>query len=89
MQRLAYCTLLRQMFADKAKADAMLQQSGLDWTLVYPTLLTNGVRTGTYRRGERLAMSGMPKISRADVASFMLEQLSSAEWMRRTAVISY
>jgi len=89
LQRLAYRTVLRQIFADKAKADAMLRQSGLDWTLVYPTVLTNGARVGTYRVGERLAMTGLPKISRADVASFMLEQLSSAEWLRRTAVISY
>ena len=88
VQRLAYRTLLRQIFADKAKADAMLRQSGLDWTLVYPTVLTNGVRTGSYRTGETLAMSGMPKISRADVAAFMLAQLSSSEWLRRTAVIS-
>jgi len=89
VQRLAYHTLLRHSFADKAKADAVLRQSGLDWTLVYPTVLTNGARTGTWRVGERLAMTGMPKISRADVASFMLEQLSSAEWVQRTAVISY
>jgi putative NADH-flavin reductase len=89
VQRLVYCTLLRQIFADKEKADAMLRQSGLDWTLVYPTVLTNGARTGSYRAGERLAMTGMPKISRADVASFMLEQLSSAEWVRRTVVISH
>jgi putative NADH-flavin reductase len=89
VQRLMYRTLLRQIFADKAKANAMLQQSGLDWTLVCPTVLTNGARVGTYRVGERLAMTGLPKISRADVASYMLEQLSSAEWVRRTAVISY
>ena len=89
VQRLAYRTLLRRIFADKAKADSMLRQSDLDWTLVYPTVLTNGVRTGKYRIGERLAMTGMPRISRADVASFMLAQVSSAEWLRRTAVISY
>jgi putative NADH-flavin reductase len=89
VQRLAYRTLLRQVFADKAKADAMLRQSGLDWTLVYPTVLTNGARTDAYRAGEKLAMKGMPKISRADVAAFMLGQLSSTEWVRRTVVISY
>jgi putative NADH-flavin reductase len=88
LQRLAYRTMLRQIFADKAKADAMLRASGLDWTLVYPTLLTNGARTGTYRVGERLAMKGMARISRADVAAFMLAQLSTDEWRRRTAVIS-
>lgn len=89
IQKLAYKTLLRGIFADKAKADAMLRQSGLDWTLVYPTLLTNGPRTGSYRVGEHLAMKGMARISRADVADFMLAQLSTNEWVNRTAVISY
>jgi len=88
VQRLAYRTLLRRIFADKAKADAMLRASGLEWTLVYPTLLTNGARTGSYRAGDRLPMPGMPKISRADVAAFMLAQLSSRDWLQRTAVIS-
>ena len=88
LQRLAYRTLLRQIFADKAKADAMLRQSGLEWTLVYPTVLTDGARTDTCRVGEKLAMKGMPTVSRADVAAFMLAQLSTAEWLRRTAVIS-
>ncbi len=89
VQRTFYRTLLRQIFADKAKADAMLRASALDWTLVYATLLTNGARTGTFRVGERLPMKGMAKISRADVAAFMLAQVSSVEWVRRTAVISY
>lgn len=88
LQRIAFRTMLRQIFADKAKADAMLRASGLDWTLVYPTLLTNGARAGRYQVGERLAMRGMPTISRADVAAFMLAQLASDEWRCRTAVIS-
>lgn len=88
MQKLFYKTLLRRIFADKAKADAMLRGSGLRWTLVYPTLLTNGPRTGRYRVGERLALSGITKISRADVAEFMLAQLGTDEWIHRTAVIT-
>ena len=88
LQRIAYRTLLRHIFADKAKADAVLRASGLDWTLVYPTLLTSGARTGRYRVGERLAMKGMAKISRADVAAFMLAQVAADEWIRRTVVIS-
>jgi putative NADH-flavin reductase len=63
-------------------------QAALDWTLVYPTLLINGARTGRYRVGERLAMRGMASIRRADVAAFMLAQLATDEWRCRTAVIS-
>ena len=89
IQKLVYKTLIRLIFADKVKADSMLRESGLDWTLVYPTLLTNGPRTGKYRVGEQMAMQGMAKISRADVAEFMLAQLSTDRWIHRTAVISY
>ncbi len=88
MQKLIYRTLIRLIFADKAKADTMIRNSGLEWTLVYPTMLTNGPRTGSYRVGEHLVMKGVTKISRADVAEFMLAQLSTDEWVNRTAVIS-
>jgi len=88
MQKLFYRTLLRRIFADKAIADAMLRASGLRWTLVYPTLLTNGPRSGSYRVGERFVMKGIAKISRADVAGFMLDQLGTDEWIHRTAVLT-
>ena len=88
LQKVVYKTLTRLIFADKVKADTMMRGSGLDWTLVYPTWLTNGPRTGKYRVGEQLVMQGMAKISRADVADFMLAQLSTDQWIRRTAVIS-
>jgi len=78
-----------EMMADRALQEEIVMDSALDWTLVYPTLLTNGLRTGACRAGEHLAMKGMAKISRADVAGFMLSQLSSGEWLRRTAVISH
>lgn len=89
VQKLVFATLLRWIYADKAKADAMLRESGLDWTLVYPTRLTNGPRTGNYRVGERLDTKGETSISRADVAEFMLAQLGTDAWLNRTAVISY
>ena len=66
-----------------------MRRSGLDWTLVYPVLLTNGPRTGQYRVGERLELRGMPRISRADVAEFILTQLASATYLRKVALISY
>ncbi|HZN85535.1 MAG TPA: NAD(P)H-binding protein, partial [Burkholderiales bacterium] len=66
-----------------------VRASSLDWTFAYPTLLTNGPRTGKYRAGERLELSGMPKISRADVADFVLKQLQDRSWSRKRPVISY
>jgi putative NADH-flavin reductase len=90
LPRIMYRLLLRDIFADKSAGEAYVRASGLDWTLVYPVALTSGPRTGQYRVGERLALHGiLPRISRADVAAFVLSQLASTTFLRKTAVISY
>src|SRR2546425_5551249 len=86
--RLAFATLLRQMGKDKAASEEYLRASGLEWTIVYPPSLTNGPATGEYRSGEALQLKGVPKISRADVAHFMLSQLDDATYSRGMAIIS-
>ena len=89
LPRLFFRTLLRDIFADKQAAEEVVRRSALEWTIVYPVLLTDGPRTGNYRVGEHLALSGFPKISRADVADFMLKELYDAEYLKRIAVVSY
>lgn len=84
-----YRVLLRDIFADKERAEETLRTSGLDWTIVYPVLLTNGPQTGRYRVAERLELHGMPKISRADVAHFILAEAESPRFVNKVAVISY
>jgi putative NADH-flavin reductase len=89
MPRIFFRTLLRGIYADKAVGDRLIQASDLDWTLVQPSQLTNGPLTGTYRFGERLTMKGMPQISRADAAQFILRQLDDATFHRRVVICSY
>ena len=79
---------LRHIYSDKAIADDFVRHSGLDWTIVCPTKLTDGPRTGTYRAGEHLEFRGMPKISRADAADFIVKQLIDPAWIHRAVVIS-
>ena len=80
--------LLRHIYADKLIADDFVRRSGLDWTIVCPTKLTDGPRTGSYRAGEHLEMRGLPKISRADAAEFIVRQLTDPTYLRKTVVIS-
>lgn len=89
LMRLLQGVLLRDIFADKARAERYLRSRHLDCTFVYPTALTNGPLTGKYRAGERLALRGFPKISRADVAHFVLAALASSAWVGKTVVVSY
>jgi len=80
--------LLGDLYADKEAGEATLRRSALDWTLVYPTMLTNGPRTDRYRVGERLSLRGLPRISRADLAAFLLTQIEDRSYIRKGVLIS-
>jgi len=86
--RLFFRLPLRHIYNDKAIADDFVRESDLDWTIVCPTMLTDRPPTGRYRAGEHLELHGLPKISRADVAEFMVRQLTDQTWLRKTVVIS-
>lgn len=86
--RLMYRLLLGDIYRDKNAGEVIVKASGLDWTIIHPVMLTTGPKTETYRRGERLELHGIPKVSRADVAHFVLAQLADKTFLRKTAVIS-
>jgi uncharacterized protein YbjT (DUF2867 family) len=88
VQKVMYRTFLRNIYANKELSEKEIRSSGLDWTLVYPTTLTNGPAKGTYLVGDRLPMKGHPTISRADVADFMYKAAQRPEWIHRDAVIT-
>ena len=89
VSRLFARTLLRGLYADKTIGEGLIRQSDLDWTIVHPTMLTDGPRKGTWRSGERLALAAMPKISRGDVGAFLVSQLNDSSYVRKTALVSY
>jgi putative NADH-flavin reductase len=80
---------LKDVYADKLAGETLIRRSSLEWTIVHPALLTNGPLTGKYRVGERLALRGMAKISRADTAHFILSQLADQTFVKKTAIVAY
>lgn len=88
LPRLFARTLLRGIYADKAISEAAIRASALDWTIVQPSALTNRPATGRYRSGEHLDLSGLPSISRADVAAFILSLLDDPSSVKKTLVVT-
>jgi putative NADH-flavin reductase len=88
LPRLFVATLLRRIYEDKEAGEAVIRASNLDWTIVYPVGLTDGPRTGVYRVGERLPLAGFPRISRADVAEFLLKQLDDRQYVRTGVLVA-
>ena len=87
LQKIIFKTFLRNIYADKAKAEELIHRSNLEWTLVYPVLLTDAPGKGQYIAGEKFQMKGMPKVSRADVAAFMLRLLTDNAFIRKGAAV--
>jgi putative NADH-flavin reductase len=79
---------LGRIYADKDAQEWIIRQSRLDWTIVRPTVLTTGPRTGAYRVlvDARDWRSGF--ISRADVADFLVQQINDASLVRKSPVLS-
>jgi uncharacterized protein YbjT (DUF2867 family) len=72
-------------FRDKEKQERIIKESGLDWVIVRPGALNNGRKRGIYRHGPQVGhWLWTVRISRADVADFMLNQLDSTEYLRST-----
>jgi len=85
---LFFRTLLRDVYADKLVGDTLIRKSSVDWTIVLPAKLHDGPLTGSYHSGERLRMSGLQSISRADTAHFILACLANPASIRTSPVVT-
>jgi len=65
----------RRHYADLARMEDVVQESGLDWTIVRPPRLTDRPLTGRYRTALGRNLPGGFIVSRADVAHLMLRVL--------------
>lgn len=78
--------LASRVYADHLSQASIVRRADVDWTIVRAPLLTNGPRTGKYRVGH---MGGgmRGRISRADVADFMLQQASDTTYVRLVPLV--
>lgn len=77
---------MKNIYDDKDRQEALLRESDVDWTIVRPGTLTNGPATGLTRALTNLKGVRAGRVSRADVAAFIVEHLATNEY-RKTAVL--
>ena len=76
-------------FWDKTRQEKIIAESNLNWTIVRPAALTNRAKKGKYQQGFKTGNFILTRtISRADVADFMLNQLSDNSYMKSAVGIS-
>jgi putative NADH-flavin reductase len=83
--------LLPFYFRDRVRQEEVVaNNTDIDWVIVRPATLTNGARLGTYRHGPKVGNYIWPRrISRADVAEFMLHQLNDDSYVGHTPGACY
>jgi uncharacterized protein YbjT (DUF2867 family) len=79
--------LLRNVYRDKDRQEAIVRASALDWVLVRPMILTDEPAKGAVRAQTDLSDVHGGAIPRADVAAFVVRQLTSDEWLRQAPLI--
>jgi putative NADH-flavin reductase len=77
------------MYADLRVMEESVKGSNLDWTIMRPPRLTDKPMTGHYRVGINKFLKNCLSISRADLAHFMVENITNEETYKTTIEIGY
>jgi putative NADH-flavin reductase len=81
--------LLGTIYADKDIEEQIVRASDIPWLIVRPAGLTNGPRTGNYRVHTDLRGITSRRISRRDVADFVLAQAANPTQFGKTVLLTY
>ncbi len=77
-------------FWDKTRQERLIAASNVDWVVVRPGALTDGAKRGGYRHGHIVgSLLWTVRISRADVADFMLNQMSDNAYLRTASGVCW
>ncbi len=80
-------TFRGEVYDDSLSKARVIQGSDLDWTIVRASILTNAPPTGKYRVGSMKKGAGV-RVSRGDVAEFMLKCALEGKYVRELPYIS-
>jgi putative NADH-flavin reductase len=91
-ERLLIHPLLNAFFGgayqDMTRMETMLSASDLDWTVLRPPRLTDGLPTGQYRTAIDARLSGAVKLARADLARALVDAINEPTFIRRAVSVA-
>ena len=87
LQRLPFQIVFGRAYWDKSLQERLIKESGLDWTIARPGVLTGGARTGRYKILSDSSQWRNGIISRADVAEFLVRQIEDRTYIGQAPVL--
>lgn len=88
LERIGHRAILGRPYADKDRQEALITASDLDWTIARPVILRNGLKSGRLQvlRDPNTWRNGL--VSRADVASYLVDAVQDDLDMRADVVLT-
>jgi len=87
--RLLLLLMLRKVYEDKNRQEDAIRASTLDWTIVRPMVLNDKPARGGIKALTDLSGVHGGTIARADVADFVVQQLTADTWLRKSPLITW
>jgi putative NADH-flavin reductase len=87
LQRLPFQIILGRAYEDKSLQESLIKESGLDWTIARPGVLTGGPGTGRYKVLSEASEWRNGIISRQDVAEFLVRQIEDRTFLHQAPVL--
>lgn len=78
----------RHVVTAKQREFEIVSASDLDWVAARPPGVVDGPRTGRYRAGMDLRLGPRSRVTRADLADFLVAQLTDDRWLRQAPFVS-
>jgi len=79
----------KNRYADKERQEQMIRQSNADWTIVRPAPFSDAKPRRDFQVVSEVGNVVLRKVSRAEVASFVLDELEMARYLRQTLFIGH
>lgn len=81
--------IMRNIYLDLARMEDEVTLTGLDYTVVRAGRLTMGPRTGIYRTAVNASVRRPGRLSRADLADYVLRHLDAPDTYRTVVEVAY
>lgn len=81
--------LYKPIYSDMQLMEDVLSNSNLNWTVIGAPKLTNGKKTKKYRIITKQPLKNIPKISRADLADYIISHINDINTFKSRVEIAY
>jgi putative NADH-flavin reductase len=87
--RIVYPLFTKGVYADKDKQESLIRDSHTDWTIVRPAAFREGKVSGELRAVTDVGSITLRRVSRLEVAEFLVDELEQNRYVHRSVFIGY